>query len=272
MNDCVCETKGLKEDVSKMPGHWLLAKMGKKVLRPGGLELTQKMLGELDIGAKDDVVEFAPGLGITAKMVIEKNPASFIAIEKDEAAAMRLRSLLKGKKQTCNLGLAENTGLPAESVTVAYGEAMLTMQSEKKKREVIGEAARILKPGGRYGIHEICIMPDDIDDSLQKMIGGELSSAIKVNASPLTVKQWEQMLKDEGFDIQRVITQPFFLLEPKRLLEDEGLFGAARFAFNLLSHGKARRRILEMKSVFRKYRANLSGVAIIATKRNSKNN
>ncbi len=266
------EAKGIKEGVSKMPGHWVLAKMGKKVLRPGGLELTRKMLKELDIGTKDDVVEFAPGLGITAKMTIEKKPASFMAIEKDDAAVRRVRSLLKGERQTCRLGMAEKTGLPTEFATVVYGEAMLTMQSEKKKREIIGEAFRILKPGGRYGIHELCFIPDDIDDSLQKTIRSELSSSINVDASPLTAKLWEQMLKDEGFDIQKVIMQPFLLLGPTRLLRDEGLIGAACFAFNLLTHGDARRRILKMKKVFKKYSANLSGIAIIATKRNNKNN
>lgn len=270
--DYAHEAKGIKKDVSKMPGHWVFAKMGKKVLRPGGLELTRKMLEELAIRATDEVVEFAPGLGITAKMVIEKNPISFIAIEKDEAAAMRLRNLLKGEKQICHLGMAEKTGLPAESATVVYGEAMLTMLTDGKKREVIGEAARILKPGGRYGIHELCITPDDIDDSLQKTIRSELSSAMHVGASPLTAKLWEQMLDDEGFDVQRVIFQPFLLLEPKRLLQDEGPIGAARFAFNLLTHGEARRSILKMKNVFKKYRANLSGIAITAAKRNNKNN
>lgn len=30
-------------------GHWVLAKLGKRVLRPGGLELTRLMLDEMDI-------------------------------------------------------------------------------------------------------------------------------------------------------------------------------------------------------------------------------
>ena len=38
----------------KMPGHWLLAKMGKRVLRPGGLELTRAMLDRLAVGPHDD--------------------------------------------------------------------------------------------------------------------------------------------------------------------------------------------------------------------------
>lgn len=50
----------------KMPGHWLLAKLGKRVLRPGGIELTQRMLDALKVHSRDKVVEFAPGLGLTA--------------------------------------------------------------------------------------------------------------------------------------------------------------------------------------------------------------
>ena len=31
--------EGLKTE--KMPGHWVLARLGKRVLRPGGMELTR---------------------------------------------------------------------------------------------------------------------------------------------------------------------------------------------------------------------------------------
>ena len=34
-------------DYDKMPGHWLMARMGKRVLRPGGRELTEVMLRHL---------------------------------------------------------------------------------------------------------------------------------------------------------------------------------------------------------------------------------
>ena len=32
----------------RLQGHWLLAKMGKRVLRPGGIELTRAMLDAVD--------------------------------------------------------------------------------------------------------------------------------------------------------------------------------------------------------------------------------
>ena len=54
---------GAELSVRKMPGHWLLARLGKRVLRPGGLELTSRLLANLAIGPADAVVELAPGLG-----------------------------------------------------------------------------------------------------------------------------------------------------------------------------------------------------------------
>ena len=47
------------------PGHWVLARAGKRVLRPGGAALTADMLDHARL-AGADVVELAPGLGRTA--------------------------------------------------------------------------------------------------------------------------------------------------------------------------------------------------------------
>jgi len=79
-----------------MPGHWLLARLGERVLRPGGLEPTAWMLGwmlgPLGVGPEDDVVELAPGLGVTARRTLAHGPASDAEVERDEgwAGAARL--------------------------------------------------------------------------------------------------------------------------------------------------------------------------------------
>ena len=46
-------------DVEHLQGHWLLARIGKRVLRPGGKKLTGRMLAKTELEGKD-VVEFAP--------------------------------------------------------------------------------------------------------------------------------------------------------------------------------------------------------------------
>lgn len=56
---------GSELDVSRIPGHWLLTRLGKRVLRPGGSELTRALLDGLPIAPADKEVEFAPGLGVT---------------------------------------------------------------------------------------------------------------------------------------------------------------------------------------------------------------
>ena len=274
MTKCACGADGKhtdlpeeKMEVCRMQGHWLLAKMGKRVLRPGGLELTRRMLSNLNIGTEDHVVEFAPGLGVTAQMTLEKKPASYTAIEKEEAAAARVKRYLPGDNHQCNTGRAEDTGLPSESVTVVYGEAMLTMHSDAKKRQIMREAARILKPGGRYGIHEVGIIPDHADSVLQKKIRAELSRTIHIGASPATMSHWQKLLEEEGFKVRDVVSTPFHLLEPKRLIQDEGLAGALKFVGNLLRNSEARRIIFDMKRVFRKYRTHLNGMTMVAIKR-----
>ena len=50
-------TPGASLSQQKMPGHWVLARLGKRVLRPGGMELTQRMLAALAIVSADDVVD-----------------------------------------------------------------------------------------------------------------------------------------------------------------------------------------------------------------------
>jgi hypothetical protein len=119
------------DQLDKMPGHWVLAKMGKRVLRPGGRKLTEKMLDSLNIQSDDRVVEFAPGLGFTAQLTLQHHPAFYTAIERDETAAEKVREYLIGDRQKCVVASADNTGLATSSATVVYGEAMLSMQNRK---------------------------------------------------------------------------------------------------------------------------------------------
>lgn len=62
----LCTHTVAEVDAAKQPGHWLLASLGKRVLRPGGLELTRILISRLRPTRADDIVEFAPGLGVTA--------------------------------------------------------------------------------------------------------------------------------------------------------------------------------------------------------------
>lgn len=251
----------------KMPGHWLLARLGKRVLRPGGRQLTLRMIEALNVRPSDEVIEFAPGLGDTARLTLKQNPSSYTAVERDKDAAALVQKVLQGPEQRCVVGLAEHTGLPDAAATVVYGEAMLSMQTPEHKSQIVREAHRLLKPGGRYGIHELCLVPDDLDESTKLAIQNGLSSAIHHGTRPLTIAEWQGLLESEGFSVQTNAQAPMHLLEPWRIIQDEGMFGAIRFGFNLLCNREARRRVLAMRQVFSEYRDHLAAVVFVGQKK-----
>ena len=251
---------------SRMPGHWLLAQMGKRVLRPGGLELTRQMLEALDIGTNDDVVEFAPGLGVTARATLERRPRSYIGIERNEDAARNVRWYLNGKRWRCLVGRAEKTGLPDASSSVVYGEATLTMQPTQQKAAIVAEAARVLCAGGRYGLHELSLRPNDLPSTIKLEIQMAVSDAIHVGARPLTGRDWRALVAAHGFSIEKQISVPMHLLKPWRLVRDEGLPQALRFLWNMVRTPATCQRIRAMHTTFRRYAEHLSATAIVAVK------
>lgn len=254
------------ERLNEDQGHWLLAKMGKKVLRPGGKELTLQLLEKLDVTAQDDIVEFAPGLGFTAGIALSKNPRSYKGVELNEEAASILRRKIHGPDREIVIGNACCSPLVSGSADKVYGEAMLTMQADHRKAEIVREAYRILRPGGLYGIHEIALTPDSIPEESKKEIQHDLATTIKVNARPLTQAEWTAILEAEGFTVESVMTNPMHLLEPGRIMDDEGFFRTLKIVFNILTHPKARKRILSMRKVFRRYEDSMSAIAIVARK------
>ena len=249
-------------------GHWLLARLGKRVLRPGGVELTRTLLARAQVTGAD-VVELAPGLGRTATEILARGPRSYVGAESDPDAANVVRGVLTehgAENGAVLVADAAATGLPDASSDVVIGEAMLTMQGDAAKRAIVAEASRVLRPHGRYAIHELALTPDTVSEEISTDIRQSLARAIKVNARPLTVAEWSQLLTDHGLVVDHVATAPMALLQPRRVLADEGLVGALRFASNLLVHRDARKRVLGMRRTFRRHRDRLAAVAIVAHK------
>lgn len=252
------------KDFDKAQGHWILAKMGKRVLRPGGKELTKKLVSELHISSADDVVEFAPGLGYTASLALKGHPHTYTGVDADEDAVNMLKHKLKGDNIQFILGNAGSTNLPDNSKDKVWGEAMLTMHADHRKSEIIKEAYRILKPGGLYAIHELGLK--DVDEKLKSEIQKDLALSIKVNARPLTELEWKSLLENEGFTIKKIYTNQMHLLETSRILDDEGLFRTLKIGYNIMVNPTARRRITEMRKSFRKHQKHINSIVIVAQK------
>lgn len=254
-------------DTARMPGHWLLARMGKRVLRPGGVGMTGRLLASVAVGPTDEVVEVAPGLGATTRLLLAAQPASYTGVDRDPAAADLVACLLDGPNRRVIHASAADTGLPGASADVVFGEAYLTMHPDSMKRRILSEVARILRPGGRFALHEIAFAPDDITDDARARVASELTTSIKVSVTPMTVPGWEDLLDEHGFAIQSRHHVPLHLLEPRRLIADEGVPGAARFVANVLRDGGARRRVRTMRHAMHSNAAHLQAYGLVAIRR-----
>ncbi len=248
--------------IENVAGHWVLARLGKRVLRPGGRELTERMLGAVPIEGRD-VVELAPGLGLTARAILAFSPASYTAVDENPEAAAIVRRAVGPLGRVVD-GDASHTGLADACADVVVGEAMLTMQTDRGKAVIIGEARRVLRPGGHYAIHELGLRPDDLGDDVKTAVRVDLARAIKVNARPLTLREWRAALEAHGLEVVFADTAPMALLDPRRVLADEGPRRTLRILGNVLRDRKARARVLGMRRAFRTHRDALVAVTLVA--------
>lgn len=249
------------EDVQ---GHWLLARLGKRVLRPGGLRLTRALLRSAGV-AGQHVVEFAPGLGRTATLVLDHGPAGYIGVDADPQAARLIERVVSPRGRAIAAEAAAS-GLPDESADVVLAEGVLTIQSEEGKRDMMAEAVRLLRPGGRYVLHELALRAEAAAAGEGDRIRSALARAMHVHARPKTVSEWESLLVAAGLQVQTVRMSALALLEPRRILADEGLVGAIRFGRNLAGDRAARVRVRTMARTMRTQKASLHAVGIVAVK------
>jgi SAM-dependent methyltransferase len=248
--------------IEDVPGHWLLARLGKRALRPGGTAMTSRLLRDAALSAAD-VVEFAPGLGRTATEILRNRPKSYVGVERDPDAARIVGELVATRGECRNLD-ATATGLLDASADVVVGEAMLTMQTDQVKRAIVREATRVLRPGGRYAIHEMALQLDEIDPAIATEACRGLARSIKVNARLLTVAEWRALLEGTGLVVDVVRTTPMALLRLRRNVADEGVVGTLRIAGNILRSRDVRRRVVDMWKTFHQHRHSIMAVSPIA--------
>lgn len=261
------ELPGSQLDTARMPGHWLLARLGKRVLRPGGRRATRWLIEQCAIGPDDEIVELAPGLGSTAALLLAHRPHSYSAVERDPAAARIVADVARahaGAAVPTRIVVADATGVPLEdaSASIVIGEAMLSMQPEEAKHRIVAEAARLLRAGGRYAIHELAL--DDEHGPIAADIQSQMSRAIHVGVRIHSKAGWGELLERHGFRVEALLLGPMRLLEPRQLLRDEGALGLARFCVRLLRDREARERIRAMRAVFRRHGPHLGFIVLVA--------
>jgi hypothetical protein len=257
------------------------ASLGLHAPRPGGDAMTELLLEGLALSREDRVVEIWPAAGPVARRIVDLRPRSYRGVVPDEVAARHAGAAVRRRPDLLTLltrarphgqytdfpiGRADATGLDSESATVVLGECLLTPLAEPAKRAAVAEAARLLPPGGRLGVHELSVLPDagwspELDGERAGAAGAALAEC---DMRPLTPAAWRALLEGAGLVVTARRTGPVEAPSPRALLRPAGMRGALRVARASLRNAGAWGAISELAYRVERLRDDLGAIVLIA--------
>jgi ubiquinone/menaquinone biosynthesis C-methylase UbiE len=183
-------TTGKTESKPSLEGLLESADLGIEVLHPGGLEMTRELAELCRIGKGSMVLDVASGTGASACYLAESFGASVVGIDNSDYMVERARKKAHGR----NLGVEFRKG-DAHDLPVADGTFDVVISECTtcllQKQKAIGEMVRVVKPGGRVGIHDICWRGNTPEDVKQRLVQLE-------QESPETLTGWIRLFEEAG--------------------------------------------------------------------------
>jgi arsenite methyltransferase len=158
-----------------------------------------------ELGAGETVLDLGSGGGIdvllSAKRVGPTGKAYGLDMTDEMLALARQNQLKAGVENVEWLrGEIESIPLPAASVDVVISNCVINLSGDKPA--VLAEAARVLKPGGRFAVSDV-IADEDMDDVTR----ADMAEWTGCIAGALTRREFEQALTGAGLeDVEIAVT------------------------------------------------------------------
>ncbi len=202
-SECSAVTTNLytAEEVASLPEEAVLASLG--CGNPTAL---------IDLREGETVLDLGSGGGIDVLLSARRVGPSGFAYGVDMTDEMlALAQENKAKAGVSNVaflkGRIEDIPLPSESVDVVISNCVINLAADKS--QVLREAFRVLKPGGRFAVSDVVAdgaVPADFRRNMEAWVGC-LAGALEVDA-------YQQMLAEVGFeDISVEITRRYTVAE-----------------------------------------------------------
>ncbi|SFG95736.1 class I SAM-dependent methyltransferase [Sporolactobacillus nakayamae] len=250
--------------VHKEAGHRFLARLGKKRLRPGGIEATHWLYKQANLSEGKKILEVACNMGTTAVEVAQTYHCSVVGVDLDRKALKKAEANIRkaGVEKYVSVQYANATNLPFadQSFDVVINEAMMTMLPKAAKLKAVQEYYRVLKPGGVLLTHDVSFQELQMEQLLEK-----LRETINVRVEPLSVENWEQLFRQAGFANVTTKYGAMTLLSPRGMIRDEGIFGAMKIIKNGLKK-ENRTMFRQMFHFFNQTGKNLKYIAVCSRK------
>jgi cyclopropane fatty-acyl-phospholipid synthase-like methyltransferase len=243
-------------------GHQVLAAAGKKYLRPGGKIATEQLFQWANFQPGEKVLELASSFGYSAISLAQRYQVKVVGIEKDPQSVVRARENIRAAGLENQIEIIEGDIFHLDKISGQFdyvlAEAILTMQSPQGKAKVLREIHSRLKPGGKFLSHELLARHQEAE------IRADLAKIIRVNSTPLSEAHWIDAFTTAKLQVQQHLTGSMNLLNLRRILQEEGIFNTMRILWNILTQQAIRKRVLEMRRVFHKYRDDLGYIILCA--------
>ncbi len=244
------------------PGHQILAAVGKKTLRPGGRVATEQLFQWANFQPGETVLELASSFGDSAIALAQRHNVRVVGIEKNPDSVVRACANVAAAGLSDQIQIIEGDIFHLDRVSEQFdyvlAEAILTMQSPSGKAKILTSIHDRLKPGGKFLSHELTAHNREAE------IHRALAEAIGVNSTPLSATNWIAACETAGLTVQQHHIGAMNLLNPQQMVRDEGVIGAGRILWNVLTQPPLRKRVLAMRRVFQHYQQDLGYIALCA--------
>lgn len=169
---------------------------------PGGLGLTRRLIGAMDVQPEMLVADIASGPGATARLLAAEFGVRVEGVDLGEATVARATELSAGAgmagRVRFHVGDAERVPLPTGAFDALLCECAFCTFPDKPTAAT--EFARVLKPGGRVGITDVTVIGGPLPQELATLAGWVACIA---DARP--VAEYRRILADAG--LRTVLTQ-----------------------------------------------------------------
>ena len=214
-------------------------------LHPGGLELTEELAELCEVRRGSDVLELACGTGESACWLAEQRGARVVGLDRSRRMIQRAeqKARARGLEVAFREADAHHLPFPDAAFDVAICECTLCLLD---KEQVLREMVRVVRPGGRVGMHDGCWRedtPDDLKRTLAEIEGER----------PETLEGWQRLFAQAGLAEIRAVDKssliPRWMKESRERL---GRMGQLALAWKIIRRWGFRglRRILRSERVF----------------------
>ncbi len=249
--------------MKKVAGHELLARVGKKKLRPGGKEATDWLIEHAKLNKDKKVLEVACNMGTTLIEIVKTYDLDIIGVDMSKDALEKAQQNIKNENLESKVKLvnADARDLPFEdeSFDVVINEAMLTMLNHDDKQKAINEYFRVLKKGGILLTHDVNL-PHEDPEFIKK-----LRNVIAVPASPLNENNWKKLFEKAGFSEITTKAGKMIFMSEKGLMKDEGYDGMMKMYENAAKDPNYQ-QFIEMKKFFVENEDEMNYIAVVSQK------